>query len=184
MEHSITYATKIWRGEFLQVLERHRGANLIVANNLNRTIIDIGDTVDKYYLPELEAVRQCKTKYLLWYAGDVMPPETDWVSEAIPLLEKYPMVTCSWDDDPPAQTTDFGWTTFYFSDQCYIAKADYMQSIDYDLNHRIKDKYPKHGGNSFESRVAQWLSIQGTPMAVLANHRYTHIDSRDKNYED
>lgn len=172
----VTYATKVYDKEFVQVLERHRGADLIIANNLKKRIIDIGETEDKYYLPELEAVKQCKTKYILWYAGDVIPPETDWVSEAIPLLEEYPIVTCSWDNDPPE-------TTYLFSDQCYIAKAEYMRSIDYNVNHEIKTQYPEHGGNSFERRVAQWLSKQGTPMKVLKGHRFRHIDSREKSYE-
>lgn len=181
----ITYATKIWRREFVQVLERHRGAELIIANNLGKRIVDIGDTDDKYYLPELEAVKQCETKYILWYSSDVIPPETDWVSEAIPLLEQYPIVSCRWDDDDRhGVKTDFGWTDYHFTDQCYIAKADYMRSIDYDTEHPIARDYPQHGGNSFERRVAQWLANQGTPVAFLTNHRYHHIDSRDKVYED
>lgn len=181
---NVTYATKVWRGEFVQVLDRHRGVNLIIANNLGKRIVDIGAIDDKYYLPELEAVKQCDTEYILWYAGDVIPPTTDWVKDALPLLDDYPIVTCRWDDvEPDKDRTDFGWTTYLFSDQCYIARAEYMRNIDYETDHPIKKEYPQHGGNSFERRVAQWLASQGTPMAVLTNHRYQHIDSRSKEYE-
>lgn len=178
----ITYATKVWKGEFIDALIRHPEADLIIANNLGKRIVDIGETEQPYYRPELEAVRQCKTKYLVWYAGDVVPPDTDWISEAIPLLEKYPIVTCKWNFfDPGDMTeTDFGWETYYFSDQCFIAKSDYMKNINYNVTHPVAERYPAHGGNSFERRVAQWLAHKQTPLAVLKNHSYRHLTTEEK----
>lgn len=180
----ITYATKVWQGD-LEAFSRHPNADVIIANNMKVRIIDIGKTDSPYLDPEMEAVKRCKTKYLLWYSGDVIPPETDWIAEAIHYLEKYPIITCRWDDLEPEQQsyvdiTDFGWTTFHFSDQCFIAKSDYMKSIDYETEHPIAKDYPKHGGNSFERRVAQYLANQGTPSAVLQNHRYRHITIEEK----
>lgn len=182
MEHSITYATKVWQGD-LEALTRHPNADLVIANNTHAKIIDIGQTDDPYFQPELEAVWKCQTPYILWYSADVIPPETDWVSEALPLLEKYPIVTCSWAEAPetPYMTpTDFGWENYHFSDQCYIAKTETMRSIDYNIDNPIKASYPKHGGNSFERRVAQWLAHNKTPLAVLKNHQYHHIPTEQK----
>lgn len=177
----ITYATKLWQGD-LEALTRHPNADLVIANNTHAKIVDIGKT-DPYFTPELEAVKRCETKYILWYSADVIPPETDWISEAIPLLEKYPIVTCLWEDNPDTEwltETDFGWENYFFSDQCYIAKTKTMKETNYDLDHPIKLKYPKHGGNSFERRIAQWLAYNQTPMAVLKNHQYRHITQAEK----
>lgn len=181
---SITYATKLWQGD-LEALARHANADVVYANNTHAKIVDLGKVDEPYYMPELEAVKRCKTKYLLWYSADVIPPETDWIPEAIYLLETYPIVTCRWDiyeveKQNPVDITDFGWTTFHFSDQCFIAKADYMRRINYDTEHLISADYPLHGKNSFERRVAQWLANQGTPIAVLGNHQYKHILKGDK----
>lgn len=183
----ITYATKVWSGEWLSGLNRHPGADLIIGNNLGKRFIDIGDTGDFYFKPEFEAVMNCKTEYILWYSCDVDPPRTDWLTEALPLLEKYAIVTCRWDnvdirlhEEDMVERTDFGWTTYLFSDQCYLAKTKTMQEMDYDVEHEIKDKYPEHGGNSFERRVGQWLAHNEKPMAVLDGHFYRHIDQREK----
>lgn len=180
----ITYATKVWQGD-LEALVRHPNADLVIANNMNAKIVDIGKTTQPYYAPEMEAVKRCKTKYFLWYSADVIPPETDWIPEALYLLESYPFVTCKWDNDPAEEhnyvdLTDFGWTTFHFTDQCFIAKTEYLQKIDFETEQPIARDYPIHGGNSFERRIGQYLAHQATPMAVLDGHRYTHIRTEDK----
>lgn len=186
----VTYSTKVWGGEWLSTLNRHKDAQLIIGNNLDRKFIDMGKVSDIYHLPELKAVKECKTKYILWYSGDVYPPNTNWILDAIPLLEKYQIATCRWErgnlkyhKEHIEEVTDFGWTTFLFSDQCYIARTEFMQQIDYNTVHPIAEFYPEHGGNSFERRVAQYLAKTKTPMAVLDNHFYTHINSEDKKYE-
>lgn len=182
----ITYATKAWKGDLREVLERHP-ADLVIGNNLGFRFVDIGETDDFYYLPELEAVKRTKTDYILWYAGDVKPPTTDWVKDALPLLDHYPIVTCrSFGDNIDIHSlkgvkhTDWGWETYHFSDQCYLARTAYMVNINYNIPHPIAKDYPEHGGNSFERRVAQYLAANKTPLAVLKNHRYEHIDRRDK----
>lgn len=179
---NITYATKLWQGT-LDSLQRHPNADLVITNNTHARIVDIGETADPYFTPEMKAINQCRTDYFLWYSGDVIPPTTDWVSEALPLLDKYPIVTCLWEDNPDTTwltPTDFGWENYHFSDQCFIAKTEYLRSIDYEADHPIKEHYPAHGGNSFERRVAQWLAQQQTPMAVLKNHQYKHIPKEQR----
>lgn len=178
---NVTYATKTWEGEWLSSLNRHPNAQLIIGNNLKRRFIDIGPTSDFYYLPELEAVKQCQTKYILWYSGDVIPPETDWVSEALPYLEKYPIVSCMDVRSIPPNGIEENFERYHFSDQCYIAHTKFMQDIDYDTKHDIANDFPEHGGNSFERRVSQYLANKGTPMYVLVNHRYRHLSKEDKN---
>lgn len=179
----ITYATKIWRGDYLPTLQRHTDADLVVVNNLGKKFLDLGEVSEPYLEPELAAVRQCNTKYLLWYSADVVPPATDWISDALPLLKKYPIVTCLWEEEPDVKgLTDKGdyYENYLFSDQCFIAQAKYLKNIDYDIDHPIKRHYPAHGGNSFERKVAQYLASRGTPIAVLKRHRYTHIKTEEK----
>lgn len=182
--NNVTYATKVWRGEWKEVIDRHPDAELVIGNNLGFRFVDIGDTTEKYYSPELEAVRQIKTKYILWYANDVIIPKTDWLKDAFPLLKKYPIVSCrGFGDNMPineenGKLTEWGWEDYHFTDQCYLAETEYMRSIDYEVKHPIAKDYPFP--DTFEARVGQWLAHNKTPMAFLKNHRYEHIDKRDK----
>lgn len=176
----VTYATKCYNKDYLNVLDRHREAELVIGNNLGFRFVDIGDTGEPYYIPEVAAIKHCDTKYILWYAGDVVPPQTDWVHEAIPLLEEYPIITCLESIARAPKHTDGNFETFHFSDQCYIAKTEFMRQIDYNLEDPIANDYPFHGGNSFERRVAQYLKVKGTPLLCLTNHRYRHIRSEEK----
>lgn len=182
----ITKATKVWEDEFAEALQRHPDAQLIIGNNLKRRFIDIGPTNEFYYKPELEAVKQCDTEYILWYAGDVVEPKTDWISEALKLLKKYPIVSCA----PHAvderdievmrgfNITDQLYETYHFSDQCYLARTQYMQDIDYGRDSDIAKDYPFPA--SFEARVGKWLKTEQTPMAVLRNHQYHHLSKGEK----
>lgn len=176
----ITYATKIWQGD-LDGLARHPQADLVIANNTHAKIVDIGKT-DPYFTPEMEAVARCKTKYLLWYSGDVIPPETDWVREALQHLEKYPIVTCmeSRAEVPDAVEVDGGYESYIFSDQCFIADSKFLKELDYETVHPISQIYPQHGGNSFERRVAQYLAANQIPLLILTNHIYHHITKEEK----
>lgn len=190
----ITYCTKTWRGEFGDFLGYHPKVDLVIGNNLGFKFHDMGDTADHYYLPELEAVKQCKTKYILWYAADVTPPKGNWVKEALPLLKKYPIVSPFWTENYSSyadyarreakagfEETDFGFADHAFSDQAYVAETKTMRDIDYDCDHSIKSLYPIHGGNSFECRVAQWLATTGKKRAVLSGFQYRHTTAEEKN---
>lgn len=197
----ITYMTKGWAGDMSEVIKRHKEADVIIGNNLDKKykdkrIVDIGGTGEPYYIPELEAVKRCKTKYILWYAGDVIPHKGDWLEEAIKLLEKYPIVRPSHMQDERSyrnyvdaalsqpgmqlEETEFGYTTVMFSDHGYIAKTKTMQNIDYDVVHQIRDYYPLHGGNSFERRVAQWLATNDLRVAIIKDWVVKHISKEEK----
>lgn len=190
--NEITYMTKLWQGD-LDALKRHSQADVIIVNNLKPKLVQIGNTDDPYFEPEMKAVKACKTKYILWYSADVVPPNTDWVTEALPLLDEYPIVSPFWEDNyedyvrmAKAQDrglfdeTGFGFADQFFSDQAYIALASVMKKVDYTIDHPIKRWYPEHGGNSFERRVAQWLAHSNQKRAVLRNHRYRHITKEHK----
>lgn len=192
----ILYATKAWRGEWPHALTRHPKAQLIIANNLDVKFVDIGQTDQPYYEPELRAIKEAKkmgAEYILWYASDVIPPEGDWVSEALPLLEKYPIVSPFWEDNYTDYVrmshqqarghfveTDWGFEDWFFSDQAYLAKVSTMLKIDYDCHHDIAKYYPRHGGDSFEKRVAQWLASTEQSRAVLKGFKYHHISRENK----
>lgn len=195
----ILYATKTWAGDIKDVFSYHPKPDLVIANNLGFKLVDMGNTSRPYYAPERRAITEAKkmgAKYILWYASDVKPPEKEWINEAIPLLEKYPIVSPFWEDNyvDYARTaqressvnnggfeeTEFGFEEHFFSDQAYIAKVNTMARINYNIDHPIKKYYPQHGGNSFECRVAQWLAHTGKKRAVLKNYRYKHTPRDEK----
>lgn len=190
----IFYATKAWN-DLRDVVKRHKKADLTILNNLGDKYLYM-ETGDVYYEPELRAVQEAHArgaKYILWYAGDVIPPERDWTKEAIKLLDKYPIVSPRQNEPyreyvsmakaqgyPQLEETDFGFTTVLFSDHAYMAKTSTMNAIDYDSDNQIKDYYPNHGGNSFERRVAQWLANTNQRVAVLRDYTFHHIPKEDK----
>lgn len=187
---STLYATKCWQEDVHIVASRHPNAQLIVGNNLGERFLDIGQTDQPYFQPEMEAVKQAAKldyRYILWYASDVIPPEHDWVPEAIKLLSRYPIVAPFFEQNyedyvrayKPRQTK-FGFSDQHFSDQAYFAEVETMLNIDYNLTHPIKWDYPRHGGNSFERRVAQWLAVTGKRRAVLKDFQYRHIPRSEK----
>jgi len=190
----IFYATKAWN-DLKDVVRRHPKANFTILNNLGDEYLYL-ETGDVYYEPELRAVREASARgyeYILWYAGDVVPPKKDWTKQAIKLLDKYPIVSPFQNElfreyvemakaqgYPKLEETKFGFTTVLFSDHAYMAKTSVMNQVDYELDDPIKDHYPKHGGNSFERRVAQWLSKTDQRVAVLKDYTFYHIPSEDK----
>lgn len=190
------YATKMWGGDAHQVFSYHPKPDLVIANNLGFKIVDIGETADCYYKPELQAILQAHKlgyDYILWYASDVKPPAEDWTEAALPLLDKYPMVSPFWEsnfDDYVRmmkqqercsnEVTDFGFADQFFSDQAYFAKVETMLKIDYDTEHSIRQYYPQHGGNSFECRIAQWLANTNQLRAVLRDFSYRHTTRDEK----
>lgn len=194
----IIYATKAWGKDIKDVFSYHPKPDLVVANNLGFRLIDIGETDEPYYQPELQAVYQAEdmgAEYILWYASDVKPPEGDWVTPALKLLKKYAVVSPFWEMNATdfARTaqrevhrgtgfkeTDFGFEDYVFSDQAYLAKIKTMLEIDYETDHPVKNLYPPHGGNSFERRVAQWLAATGKKRAVLTSFQYRHTPRDEK----
>lgn len=190
--HTTTYATKAWN-DLSEVVQRHPKAGLLILNNSPIKVVDIGSIDQPYYLPELEAVKQCTTEYILWYSGDVVPPEEDWTVKAIKLLKRYPIVSPFWEQNYEDyvrtahrqeryhfKEMPWGFEDYFFSDQAYIAKTETMRNIDYDSQHSIAQFYPQHGGDSFEKRVAQWLAVTGKKRAVLKDYRYKHITREEK----
>lgn len=200
----ITYATKCWSGDYDKVWSYHPNADLVVGNNMSPDEIKKARKIYKdkfvyageghaYTLGERFAVDNIPTGYILWYAGDVTPPKEDWTKVAIKLLDKYPIVSPfmqeNWENVVGTATreqyggfelTDFGYEDHFFSDHAYFAKVSTMKNIDYELDHPIKTRYPSHGENSFERRVAQWLSVTGNKRAVLKDFRYRHTPNNEK----
>lgn len=193
----IIYATKVWKGELKDVWGYHPDPDLVIGSNLGFDFVDMGDTSDPYHAPERRAIIEAKKRkatHILWYASDVRPPEGDWVTPALKLLKKYPIVSTFWgtedfnyyastaqrESGTGFELTDFGFEDHLFSDQAYLAKIDTMINIDYEIDHPIKRRYPPHGGNSFECRVAQWLATTGKKRAVLKDFRYRHTTKEEK----
>lgn len=189
----IFYATKAWN-DLRDVVKRH-DADLTILNNLGDKYLYL-NTGDVYYEPEKRAVQEASARgyeYILWYAGDVIPPKKNWTKYAVELLDYYPIVSPFQNEPyreyvemakaqgyPKLEETDFGFTTVLFSDHAYISKVSTMESIDYNIDNSIKDYYPQHGGNSFERRVAQWLADTDKRVAVLKDYKFYHIPKEEK----
>lgn len=200
----ITYATKCWAGDWDRIFTYHPDADIVYGNNMEpeqieqakknygKKFVYIGETDAPYYYPERYAVDHTKTKYILWYAGDVVPPYDDWLRPALLLLESYPIVSPYWGgnwaeyvqgskrEENGFEETDWGCLTHFFSDQAYVAKTKTMQGIDYNVQHEIGGKYPAHGGESFEKRVAMWLAATGNKRATLREYTYRHTPREHK----
>lgn len=214
----ITVSTKCWEGDWRTVLERAKTFHFdqLVMNNVEdpktvekaaKKLID-RVIIAEEYIKEAKKALDCHPTpnampysiselveiyladgLLVHYASDVIPPSPEWITEAIPLLDKYTAVSPFWEADvndfakhhpQMLERTDFGFTTPYFSDQAYLIDPSVFRKKVYNHKHSIGDDFPEHGHDDFEKRIAMWLADTNQRRAVLTKYRYFHIDSRNK----
>ncbi|GHV56053.1 hypothetical protein FACS1894182_01830 [Bacteroidia bacterium] len=48
-------------------------------------------------------------------------------------------------------------TGYGFSDQCYLVRTNDFRAPIYNYTHPASERYPEHGGESFEKRVDSWM---------------------------
>jgi hypothetical protein len=96
--------------------------------------------------------------YLCHLSSDslIVPPK-DWITKGIEILKNEPQVSVvspssrvnTWHNEKGLDQ--------YFSDQGYLIRVPEFRQKIYNFNKPELPDYPRHGGNSFEKKVAQYL---------------------------
>lgn len=141
-----------------------------------------------YSIAELVGLFLCQTPYLLHYAGDsILDHREDWVSEAVTALaddDSVAAANAAWgwfhEETAGAQLSEQG--SFYrgegFSDQCYLVRTDDFRTPIYQEYHPASERYPAHGGESFEKRVDSWMRNHGRTRLTHKRSSYRHLGGR------
>ncbi|MDR0541896.1 MAG: hypothetical protein LBH19_06750 [Dysgonamonadaceae bacterium] len=123
-----------------------------------------------YSSAELVGLYLSKTKYHLHFSSDSFMARTSknqWIAEAYHLMEKHPEYVVanpawnlSWRNaKKESNGEEIGrfWAGYGFSDQCYLVRTNDFRTPIYNYAHPASDRYPEHGGESFEKRVDSWM---------------------------
>ncbi|NMW21256.1 MAG: hypothetical protein HKK67_06420 [Chlorobiaceae bacterium] len=139
-----------------------------------------------YSIAELVSIYLTDTKYLLHFSSDTtITPEVpkDWLKTGINVLETNHHVkvfNLTWNHDYEAakKESEYEDSNCYFgygfSDQMYLIRtADFKQRI-YECYDKASDRYPKHGGESFEKKVDSWMQQNNFLRATYKHGSYAH----------
>jgi hypothetical protein len=129
-----------------------------------------------YAIGELAAVYGSKGyDYLCYLQGDcLLHPSTNFVEEAIAVLEKNPNIAIvspysevnTWADDKDLDQK--------CSDQCFVVRVNEFLSPIYSYMEPYQPEYPEYGGRSFEYMVGQYLINTNRWRMILRNHYVLH----------
>ncbi len=138
-----------------------------------------------YSIAELVGIYMCRTPYLVHFAGDViLQDHRDWIDAAIRELEAEPAAAAAnptWNGCflEAAQESSGRRGEFYvgsgFSDQCYLVRVADFRSPIYAERHVLSERYPAHGGDSFEKRVDAWMRNHGRRRLTHQRASYRHL---------
>jgi hypothetical protein len=138
-----------------------------------------------YSIAELVGIYLCRTPYLVHFAGDViLEDRRPWIEAAIKELDAEPSAAAAnptWNGcfAEAAQESVGRQGDFYlgsgFSDQCYLVRAADFRSAIYGEQHPFAERYPPHGGNSFEKRVDAWMRNHGRRRLTHQRVSYRHL---------
>jgi hypothetical protein len=130
-----------------------------------------------YSAAELVGIYRCRTPYLLHFAGDCVPGERrPWLGDALAALaedRRAAVANPTWNGrfaeaaaEALAESGPF-FAAYGFSDQCYLVRTNDFRAPIYGEHNPLSERYPAHGGESFEKRVDAWMRNHG-------RHRLTH----------
>jgi hypothetical protein len=137
-----------------------------------------------YSIAELVAIHNCKTEYLLHYAGDCkLAAPLDWIGPSLNIFRQHPNVKVFnpvWNGDVDeaeevafAESKDFYWG-YGFSDQCYLIRVEDFKKRIYEETHPASQRYPAYGGELFEKRVDAWMRTYGYYRLTYKHGSYIH----------
>ncbi len=180
-----------------------KAANIMIENNIiDKTIIvdDVSKNVLDFFnlskkslgkgyyysIAELVSIYFTETKYLLHFSSDTTitaDVPKNWLTTGINVLENNHNVkvfNLTWNNDYSAakKESEYEDTECYygygFSDQMYLIRtADFRQPI-YNYYHKASDRYPNHGGESFEKKVDSWMRKNSFFRATYKHGSYSH----------
>jgi 2-polyprenyl-3-methyl-5-hydroxy-6-metoxy-1,4-benzoquinol methylase len=138
-----------------------------------------------YSIAELVGIYLCRTPYLVHFASDVILQDRgQWIGAAIEALEAEPAAAAAnptWNGcfAEAAQESSGWWGEFYlgtgFSDQCYLVRVADLRAPIYGEQHPLSQRYPAHGGDSFEKRVDAWMRNHGRRRLTHQRVSYRHL---------
>lgn len=212
--------TKCWEGDWEKVLKNPKGAEIVVGNNLkepDKVSKAFKSKGIRFYMAEgalYDEARQCYQTdfearsypfsaselielYLakdqpVWvhYASDVTPPKTDWISEAMPMIDEYFCVSPAqhpdfeWPDNQFTRSQPFGAITQMFSDHAFVMRPQKLKagSFNHD-NSAMLAQYPdiNRSGQCFEVKLGLYMASTDNWRAILKDHIYEHQVRQDKN---
>ena len=138
-----------------------------------------------YSIAELVSIYLCETPYLLHFSSDAILERVDgsWIESAIAVMEKNPQVVVAnpvWNgkyEEAKAESFSEDALFYYshgFSDQCYLINTRCFKAAIYNAQHPMSDRYPAHGGDSFEKRVDSYLRTHQLLRITHKTANYLH----------
>ena len=151
--------------------------------NLNKNILGKGYY---YSIAELVSIYLTETKYLLHFSSDTTLAHEvahNWLASGIEVLNTNTNVkvfNLAWNHDYNAAKTESEYEDsecyygYGFSDQMYLIRtADFKQRI-YEYYDKASERYPRHGGESFEKKVDSWMRQNHFLRATFKHSSYIH----------
>ena len=151
--------------------------------NLSKNILGKGYY---YSIAELVSIYLTETTYLLHFSSDTMPAlevQKNWLSSGIEVLnanKDVKVFNLAWNHDYKAakEESEYEDSTCYygygFSDQMYLIRtADFKKRI-YEYYDKASERYPRHGGESFEKKVDSWMRQHNFLRATFKHSSYIH----------
>jgi hypothetical protein len=121
-----------------------------------------------YSIAELVGIYLCETEYLLHFSSDTIlePSEINWIDKALKILqsrEDVVVANATWNfsykeakKESFSELQDF-YLGYGFSDHCYLVPTKVFKNKIYNEIHVDSNRYPRHGGESFEKRVNSFM---------------------------
>lgn len=158
----------------------------IAQNVLPHFELDRGQFTDwQYYnaLAPLNAIRECRSDYLLYLTGDVfLPRPVHWIPKALRFMEKAPNIkvaNLTWNGNYREARKEAHRSTwnFYvqpqgFSDQMFLVRKEDFHAPIYGEVRPDSHHYPR--GDVFEKRVFSYMKNRGWERITYRRGSYTH----------
>lgn len=141
---------------------------------------------------ELVSIYLCETDYLLYFTGDTwLDEKIDWIEPTLRELEKnenYKVANLVWDQkdneakgESLSEIKDF-YVGFGFSDQCFLVRTKDFKAPIYNESNPVSERYPEHGGETFEKRVDSWMRNHNYLRLTFKHGYYLHEDFPPNKY--
>ena len=65
---------------------------------------------------------------------------------------------------------------FGFSDQCFLVRSKDFKASIYNESNPASERYPEHGGETFEKRVDSWMRNHNYQRLTFKHGYYLHED--------
>jgi hypothetical protein len=138
-----------------------------------------------YSSAELVGLYLSKSRYHLHFSSDSFMPKKSkqqWIVEAYHIMEKHPeyiVANPTWNllyREAKKESSGEKIGNFYagygFSDQCYLVRTSNFREKIYNFHHPLSERYPEHGGESFEKRVDSYMRTKSLKRLTSSKESY------------